>query len=250
MLFHVAICDDMPVDILMLENKIKESNMGKVLDLKYNRFIKGEDLLKAVRSGKKYDLVILDISLKGLNGEEIAIKLRDAGYDSLLVFCTAGNGPSVNSFKSGPYRFLLKSFTGKEIISELDSIFKELVQRNKKDYILGKKGTALCRVEVPNVLFIETTRRGCRAVVTSGTGNTEKEEIALSDNIDQIENDYVEFARIHKSFLVNLSRVAEVDKSEVVLEDGTVITASRPYQKQIKEKYRLKLLTPLKKIRL
>lgn len=129
MLFHVAICDDMPVDILMLENKIKESNMGKVLDLKYNRFIKGEDLLKAVRSGKKYDLVILDISLKGLNGEEIAIKLRDAGYDSLLVFCTAGNGPSVNSFKSGPYRFLLKSFTGKEIISELDGIFKELVQR-------------------------------------------------------------------------------------------------------------------------
>ncbi len=52
MLFHVAICDDMPVDILMLENKIKESSMGKVLDLKYNRFIKGEDLLKAVRSGK------------------------------------------------------------------------------------------------------------------------------------------------------------------------------------------------------
>ena len=141
----------------------------------------------------------------------------------------------------------MKSFTGKEIISELDGIFKELVQRNKKDYILGKKGTALCRVEVPNVLFIETTRRGCRAVVTSGTGNTEKEEIALSDNIDQIENDYVEFARIHKSFLVNLSRVAEVDKSEVVLEDGTVITASRPYQKQIKEKYRLKILMPLKK---
>lgn len=238
MLFHVAICDDMPVDILMLENKIKASHIGKDLDLKFNRFTKGEDLLKAVRQGKTYDLIILDISLSGLSGEEIGIKLREFGYDSLLAFCTAGNGPSVNSFKSEPYRFLLKSFTGEEMISELDDILNEMIQRNKKEYILGKQGTALCKVKVSDILFIETTRTGCKAVVTSGSENPEKDEVALSDRIDRIENDYTDFVRIHKSFLANLSRIKKVDKTEVILEDGTVLLSSRPYQKQIREKYR------------
>ena len=238
MLFHVAICDDMPVDILMLENKIKNSHIGKDLELKFNRFAKGEDLLNAVRQGKKYELIILDISLSGLSGEEIGIRLRESGYDSLLVFCTAGNGPSINSFKSEPYRFLLKSFTGEEMISELDAILKEMIQRNKKDYILGKQGAALCKVRVSDVLFIETTRTGCRAVVTHESNSAEKNEVTLSDRIDRIENDYMEFVRIHKSFLVNLSRIKKIDKTEVILEDGTVLLSSRPYQKQIREKYK------------
>ena len=237
MIFHVAICDDMPVDILMIENKIKESNIGRVTPVKCNKFIKGEDLLESVGRGKKYDLIILDICLLGLSGEEIALMLRKKGCNALLIFCTSENVPSVESFKSEPYRFLLKSFTSERMTHEIDDILKEMIRRNKKRFVLGKKGSSIFKIKVLNVLYIELARYGCKAMVAAKGKYAKREEIRLTESIDGVEENYSEFARVHKSFLVNMYRINKVEGSNVILDDGTVLPVSRSYRQQIKGKF-------------
>jgi len=237
MLFHLAICDDMPTDVILMENSIKDTDLGKVLDFKFYKFSNGLDLLKSFRHGRKYDLIILDINLSGLSGESIAIKLRELGYDSMLVFCTAENNPTIEAFKSEPFRFITKSFADNRMRYELNVILKNLVQKCNKKYILGKKGSSLCRVKVQDILYIETSRNGCKAIIRRDV-NTDSDEILFPCKIDQIENSHCEFSRIHKSYLVNLSRISEITRSDIVMEDGTILSVSRPYQKLIKDKYK------------
>ena len=86
------------------------------------------------------DLLILDMELGGIDGDETARLFRDKLKDAVLVFCSGVRTPTVKSFKVTPYRYLLKSYSDVQFVSELKEILEEVGKKSKEEYIVGHIG--------------------------------------------------------------------------------------------------------------
>ncbi len=80
----------------------------------------------------KYDLIILDIMLPGLNGIEICRKIREEGIQTPVMMLTAREsvGDKVNALDSGADDYLTKPFSFDEFLARVRALL-----RRKKDTI-------------------------------------------------------------------------------------------------------------------
>jgi DNA-binding NtrC family response regulator len=114
----VLICDD-------------EKNMRRVLEdiladdgWEVTTVGSGEEVLQRTGSGARFDAIVLDLSLPGINGLEVIDRLRDAGNDAGLVVITAYGSvdAAVKAMKHGAVDFLIKPFDNNRIKSALRKI--------------------------------------------------------------------------------------------------------------------------------
>lgn len=78
----------------------------------------GLELLKQ----KEIDLVVLDIILPGMDGREVAKKIRDLGYSALPIIMLTALGTTENIVKgldAGADDYLLKPFKFKELLARI-----------------------------------------------------------------------------------------------------------------------------------
>lgn len=85
----------------------------------------GEEVIEHIGGrGEKYDAIILDLSLPGMNGLAVIEKLREAGNDSGIVVITAYGSvdAAVRAMQSGAVDFLIKPFDNSRIKAVLRKI--------------------------------------------------------------------------------------------------------------------------------
>ena len=103
---HILIVDDEPNVRLMFRTTLESSGEATA------EAEDGEAAL-AARAGMRFDLILLDLQMPGLDGMETLRRLRDAGDDTPVVIVTAhGSVPdAVAAMKLGAIDFLSKPLT-------------------------------------------------------------------------------------------------------------------------------------------
>ena len=84
-MLEIAICDD---DAIILE-KLWGKYFGKLNDatIKYDIYNSVDTLYRYVEEqGTVYDVFILDIEMQGMNGLELAQKIREKDSNCLIIF--------------------------------------------------------------------------------------------------------------------------------------------------------------------
>ena len=78
-----------------------------------------------------YDIVILDVTLPGLSGFEVAKEARDAGIQTPILMLTAKSGldDKVTGLDSGADDYLTKPFLSRELLARL----RALVRRSRNE---------------------------------------------------------------------------------------------------------------------
>lgn len=98
----------------------------------------GIDLLQQ----KDIDLMVLDIILPGMDGKEVAKKVRELGYDSLPIIMLTALGTTENVVKgldAGADDYMVKPFKFKELLARI----RALARRNVAAALLTQKLTIL-----------------------------------------------------------------------------------------------------------
>ena len=111
----VLIADDHAIVLEGLVSLLKEHDLdvvGAVGD--------GEQLLEAARRLRP-DVIVTDLSMPGLTGQDVLIKLKAEGVTSKVVFLTMHNdaGRATLALKAGASAFLLKESAGEELITAI-----------------------------------------------------------------------------------------------------------------------------------
>ncbi len=111
----VLIADDHAIVLEGLVSLLKEHDLdvvGAVGD--------GEQLLEAARRLRP-DVIVTDLSMPGLTGQDVLIKLKAEGVTSKVVFLTMRNdaGRATLALKAGASAFLLKESAGEELITAI-----------------------------------------------------------------------------------------------------------------------------------
>lgn len=157
-MYHVAICDDDKVFISYIRKILSQAKGINPYQFNIYEFYSGEELVNGLDTNIHLDLLILDMELGGIDGDETARKFREKFKDTVLVFCSGVRAPTVKSFKVTPYRYLLKSYSDKQFVCEMKEILTEVVKRSKEEYIVGHYRNNVIRVNIQDILYVENAK--------------------------------------------------------------------------------------------
>lgn len=108
-MLKICLCDD---DLQMLgkftNKNEKWLNMNEYM-FQIQTFNSGEHLIFYMEEEpNQFDIIILDIIMGGLDGIETAKKLRQYGYEGVILFLTSNKGYAFDSFCAEPLNYILK----------------------------------------------------------------------------------------------------------------------------------------------
>lgn len=232
-MLNIVICDDEPY----FQNRIKELISVYLNDLGYEHaitcFNSGKELLKKGTDITKYDIVFLDVQMDEIDGIETARHIREVSEDMFIVFITAFISHSLEGYKVGAIRYLLKD--DKSLKDSLDECLSVIISKMRYikrsfEFISGVK-----EILVDKILYIESSLHKVKFFVLED----EKKEYQMYGKLERMAEDMKPygFTRIHQSFLVNMKYVISVERYVARLIDGTEVSISKKYYYEAKTAY-------------
>jgi two-component system LytT family response regulator len=219
----VLIVDDEP-----LARAAVRMLVGRDPELRVVGEVSGVDAAAAI-AREQPDILFLDIQMPEVDGFDV---LEEVGFHSVpaVVFVTAYDQYAVRAFEVHALDYLLKPFD--------DGRFVETLQRAKEQARARRNGRRtrgfLVRTRDKAVFLKAETIDWVEAADYYVTLHAGGRSHLLRETMANIELalDPDRFARVHRSAIVNLERVKEVQPlmagdSVVVLEDGTQVPLSR-----------------------
>ena len=231
----IAICDDDTLEIQRICSCIEECLPAKkgADGVVVRTFHAGNELLADMRTGGGYDLLILDVVMPGLNGIELAAKIREFSDSCKIIFLTSSIDFAVDSYKVKAYYYLLKSEMKTELPAILERAADEIVNETASS-ILIKEKTRWTRIPLIRIEYIESLNHTVYFHLHS------KETVscytAINTYHDSLMSDQ-RFIKCHKSFVVNMSYVTSITGREFILEGGVAVPISRNLFAQVKNAY-------------
>ena len=118
---NIAICDDDNQCSGMLNILLKEyASRKNITNLSVSIYTDGHDLLDALQEDKSFDVCILDIVMPAVSGIDLGIKLREIGYNGIIIYLTSSREHALDSYKVKAFNYILKPVIPEELFSTLD----------------------------------------------------------------------------------------------------------------------------------
>lgn len=231
----IALCDDNPAELRQIRTIVQEFVRQKqaVCPMSVHEFSGGSDLFLFTKKHGAFDLVILDIIMPGLNGLELAAKLRAHNDNCRIIFLTSSSDFAVDSYKVKAYYYLLKHTAQSGLPALLSQALDDITNESTSSIVIKEKGqwtrvalSAIHYVESVNHTVVFHLRNNETAVCFSRFSGFV--ETLLADK---------RFVQCHRSFIVNMQHVTGITGKDFVLEDGASIPISRNAYPQIKNEY-------------
>jgi DNA-binding LytR/AlgR family response regulator len=222
-MINIAIIEDKETDQTALKGYFAKFIAAEKLDLGLSFFFDAESFLKSF-SASEYDLILMDISLGGINGLEASAAIRKKDQDVVLVFMTNLAQYAIEGYKVNAFDYMVKPISFWDFSERLSKALehvgkrkktKVLIFENDKKVIMPLNG--IYYVEVSDHLLVYHTKEG--EYRTYGALKDLSKELSGSG-----------FALCNSCFLVNLAYVASVEGFTVKV-GGDELLISHPKRK-------------------
>lgn len=185
---------------------------------------------------EKIDVIFVDINMPDLSGMDFVRSLIDA---PLVVFTTAYSKYAVDAYKVDAVDYLLKPFSFEDFNRAVCKVMKQIEIRNiptteklSSDSIFVKSDYKILKIEIMDIEYIESMSEYLKIFVTG-----DKKPIITLLSMRKIESYLPDdtFMRIHRSYIVNLNRIKEINKLRVILDKDTYLPIGDNYKDKFYE---------------
>ncbi|WP_310555609.1 response regulator transcription factor [Flavobacterium sp.] len=240
------------INILIIEDtKVESDELANVLiNSDYNIVGIATNYTEALTLfyQNKVDLVIIDVFLNGQPegitfAETITITPNAA---KPFVFLTSSKDRQIfeRAKLTKPFSFLLKPFNELEVLYAIEMAVEKFYEQTNvfvgededtvigNNYLFIKKNTALKKVAIEDIIYIEVEERYCNII-------TQKEKFLVALSLTKIISllDADKFARTHRNYIVNTNRITEIILADnlIILEGNHKINLSDKYKDFIRK---------------
>lgn len=238
-MIHIAICDDDKNFISYIKRMIIESGIG-LQNVYFSEYTSGREFIFDLGGGKEFDLLILDMQLGDMDGDDVAKKFRQMYPYAVLVFCSGVQLPTVKSFKATPFRYLLKSYSDEEMIDEMKEVLREVKRNMNEECIVGHYRSVIVKVRIRNIMYITNSKRGSRIFVSNDCEEYGFEEpILVDEKLSELQAKYEKygFEFASSSYIVNMRYVKKIVSNDLILYTDEKLPIARTYFKEFREKF-------------
>ena len=181
------------------------------------------------------DAIFCDINMPDLNGMDFVKSLQ---APPLIVFTTAYSEYAVEGFKVDAVDYLLKPFGLQDFMRAANRLQERLTihtppstihhPQSDDDTIFIKTDYRMVKICIQDIRYIE----GMSEYLKLFLDNQPKPIITLLAMKTLEEKLPQNFMRIHRSYIVNLDKIMEVNKNRVILDNDTYLPIGESYKEQ------------------
>lgn len=226
-MLKVAIVDDDEDDINDLVCKLEE--ISGSFDI--CRFPDEKPILAELRNGRTFDIIFMDIQLKGANGIETVKEINALDENIDIIYYSAYIDFTQDIFETCCVYFLLKPVQPDKLRLALEKIF----ERHKDNCIVIKYSNKINKIAINDLAFIESDTKWLNFVYANGL--REKYYLPFAAVEDKLPPQ--SFIRTHKSYIVNLRYMTKASRTEVTLCGRWNIPISRTFIKSVRDEITL-----------
>lgn len=216
MKLRCAIIDDEPLALDLLESYVIKTPFLELI----NRYSSAVSAQKGLEE-EPVDLVFLDIQMPQMTGLELA-KTLDS--DTRIVFTTAFSQYAIDSYKTNALDYLLKPISYNDFLISCNKALEWFQLKSaslnlgsdsteEKDFVFIKSEYRLIKVQLKDILYIEGLKDYIKIYLE---GQSKPIMTLLSMKVMEEYLPKPQFCRVHRSFIVQLNKIEEVERSRIV----------------------------------
>lgn len=221
---NVVIIDDEPPAIEILSAYIQRTPF---LTLQ-STFINPVDAVSIYNGTNPPDLTFLDINMPGINGLDFT---RLISHKSQVILTTSFRNHGPEAFELAVRDYLLKPFSYQRFLEAVKKVLPAPPASDKPlpefFFVHTETRGIYSKIDIDDIQYLESDDNLVRITVSSGT-------ITAMHQLNELQTWLPEtrFARVHRSFIVNLQQVSSIDRGQIHLKNGTQIPIGRKYKEQ------------------
>lgn len=207
MKYRIAICDDEQNQIEYITSIVASWSAHEGHGCEIRTFASAEAFLFEYEEDKAYDILLLDVEMKNINGIELAKRMRKDNNRAEIIFITShfefvGEGYEVDAL-----HYLIKPISAEKLTQVLTKA-AEKISVEPPSVVISCEGETVKLYEA-DIRYVESF---LHYIVI----HTKDKEYKIKENISVFENRVSDdFYRIHRSYLVSLKHITRISRTSV-----------------------------------
>ncbi len=227
----IAVIEDKKPHRDLLVHYLEEWRRGQERSVTVEAFGSGESFWFRYEEERDYDVLILDIQMPGINGMELARRVREADGDIVIVFATGVSDYLEEGYEVEALHYLVKPLSQEKLERCME---KALKRRRQERFVTVHGGEGILKISQERINYVEARGRGCcvgRVKVP--------EELEARESLSEMESllEPEEFMKCHRSYLCRIGNIRRIDRGSVEFDDGSSIPVSRRLYQQVNRRF-------------
>ena len=193
---------------------------------------RASDLKEDISDGGMYKILFLSMEEKPEEIIEYARRLQGLHSDIKIIYTTELTPYLFEVFRSSPTYVLSRPLQIAHVKNALEKALYELSRSKEKNFtIINKQG--IYTIPYTKIYYVESDKRKLNIYGKEGLVKTIN--LKISDFLKYEHGVY--FLQCHKSYAVNLMHISQLEKYEIVLENGMKLPISQSRYTDTKSQY-------------
>ncbi len=224
-MINVCIVEDEVAQANLLKEYIDRFSKKSRVQCALTHYGDGIDLVDEYRG--QFDIILLDIQMKHLDGMAAAEKIRKVDSDVIIIFITSTVQYAVQGYAVDALGYVLKPVPYLQFEQLFDKAIARVNAKREKVFIRVSVDERQIKLDCDSIYYIESQRNNvcihCLDADYVTAGPLKKFDEMLGGH---------GFSKCHNAYIVNLSYVEAVQKEEVLLTNGVELPISRARKKE------------------
>lgn len=227
-MLYISVVEDEQVHRDILTKYIEEWKLRKGQEAELQVFSSSEAFYFMWCGDQRCDVVFLDIMMGGeTNGISLAKQLREKGKPLTIIFTTGIIDYMQEGYEVEAMHYLLKPLDREKVWECLDKCCERKAE--EKRIVLLPTEDGLLKAEVDEILYGEACGHYCQLACKRECLQV---KIGIKELAQKLEA-YGDFHFCHRSYLVNVRKIAKVGREELAMDNGAVVPVSRRLYQEI-----------------
>lgn len=186
----------------------------------------------------RVDLIFLDINMPGLSGLELLETMSDP---PLVILTTAYREYALEGYKYRVVDYLVKPFNFQRFMAAIDTVYSRLRPKTTATnepnsapsaFVMLKVEGEIVKVMYDQITYVRSWGNYVKVVTKQSTYLSPITTTEIEQKLDK-----VRFRRIHKSYIVAMSRISKITGGQVELDDGTILPIGTTYRRDLLDNF-------------
>ena len=238
-MLKLVIYEDNPDSVERVVSIIHKALAAYDFEYKVEKYLSYDKNIETIiNNTSEQKIYILDIEVPKVSGLEIAAKIREKDWKSIIIFLTSHPECKNDIFYS---RLLALDYISKYNSYDKrlqQSIEKSLQILNKSRVLIYKYNYVSYRIDFDEILYIEKLHNEKKSIINIENGSKLEITKTIKEIISMLDNS---FSMVNQSCIVNIDKITSIDVTNniITLKNNTKINKiSNNYKKTLIEKFK------------
>ena len=232
-MLHVAVCDDERTALQELAEEVRRWAEAEGEACSVATFASADAFWFVWEERKDLEVLLLDIEMPGMDGMELARRLRQAGEPIGIIFVTGNPDFALEGYDLEAVSYVMKPVRRERLHAALSRARERMARRAA--VLLPLSGGELERLYIADICCLESD--GHASIVWKKDGTKLVSKMGIQQLEQELENCSDAFFKPHRSYFINLAHVERIGKKDVRMGNQLLVPIARGKWEPLNQAY-------------